>query len=518
MELSGAPKTVLTVTDASVIKDTPISGIVCVQGETMRGEIAKPQFVGNSLQFKRKFGGEHPTSRFAEYCMRMLDAGIKLWVSPVSHFTSTADKTTAVGTKATGTITVSSNVIQVRAKHLGLGYTGTVVTIRAAESLAANKVDFLIKVPDSDQTEIIPDVPTTLTSDLITAFNNKSEHLNIVSVTGTVPVGSVTLAGAVHDASTVVAADYNGDPVGKTGWYSFGTVRDAFRIANIHKADPVIDAGMASYVVNVRKDMRFLWGAPATANAQGIEDYRNGTGSYSHAVINAWQGTFISGAVMVTASNGTQYPMPAIVDALPLYAKKDALFGANYSAAGATRGTITMPNNGVYFNLGSPDNQADFDRLYKFGVNAVIDDESFGVVYWGNASALRDRTKILSKDNVADLVMFILRELRPKVRKFQFDPNDISMFKAMYREVKPFITDELEAKRAIRPGEGKNWFWYGDQDVTDLSQATFNSQSDLSSGRYRARFLFIPIAANEYIAIDVMPTDAGSFELIVSNQ
>ena len=521
MELTGAPKTVIGVSDQSLILSSPNSGIVCVQGPTLRGEPGKAVFVGNSVQYKRLFGGHHPSDLFATLVMRLLDSGAKVYVSRLCHYTNPADKTTIHGAKATATLsevvaTVTHSAV-FNAKFVGAGYNGATVTVRAAESLKANHYDIVVSVPDSDISQTIKDVPALPTAAEVAALNNKLEHVQIGAITTGLRAGTVTLAGGVEDVSLITDTDYIGDNVAKTGWFAFGTVTDAFRIANINKPSPAVDQALAAYV-GARKDMRFHIATPLGANAQGMEDYRMGSGAFVHAAIDSFYGTIVAGDVNVNDHKDTavNYNIPGIVDVLALQARKDREFGPWISAAGGQRGKIIAPNNGIPYNLGAPDNQADFDQIYKKGINAVIKDDSFGPVYWGNKSLYLNQNSLLSKENVADLVVYTLRELKPLVRIEMFNPNDPTSWRTIYRNVRPFIVDVLEANRAIRPGENKKWFWIGDQNVTRAEDAVFNTQSDLDAGKYRARFVFVPITAIEFIGIDVTVTDSGSIELVVT--
>jgi phage tail sheath protein FI len=175
-----------------------------------------------------------------------------------------------------------------------------------------------------------------------------------------------------------------------------------------------------------------------------------------------------------------------------------------------------MPNNGVVYNLQDPDNASDFDRIYGLGINAVIDDENYGTAFWGNRTLLRNKNSLLSKENVGDLVIHVIRNLKPLVKVALFDPNDPLSWKRIYRNVRSFI-DSLETGRAIVPGEGSMWHWIGDQDKDRREEATFNTQADLDAGKYRSRFLFVPIGAIEHIGVDVTVTDSNSISFNLAN-
>lgn len=515
VQLTGAPKTIIGVSDQTNLLAAAIGGIICVQGETLRGEPGKAVFVGSSGFFRRQFGGLHPDSPFPLYCIRMLDAGAKLYVSRAAHYADINSRGTATGTKATGGLTVAgSTTASFTGKFAGAGYNGATVQIVAPSSFQPGYVDLQVTVPESDDVQTVRDVKTTMTAGEGIALNQKLTHVNYVS--GTLSEGVVVLAGGSEDVSAITSADYIGSAQGSTGWNSFSSVTDAYRIANIHRPVPAIDAGLASYAAK-RGDVRFHLGFPLGANAVGLEDYRMGTGAYSHTAINTWMGNFIGGETLGT--NGLDMavtvPIPGIVEALPNIARKDVSPGPWYSAAGFKRGKVLMYTTDVPYNLLSADNQADFDRIYVRGINAIVKDDVEGPVLWGNRSALLDNTKVTSKENVADLILYLIRTFKPLFRREQFDPNNPKMWRTLFRAALPIITD-LEQREAIEPGEGSGWVWNGDQDAYKRSDATYNTQADLMAGKYRARFMFKPISATEFLALDLVVADSGSFSILLA--
>lgn len=515
--LSGSPKTVLSVADNSALVRREPAGIICVQGPTKRGRINKVAFIGNSFQFMRVFGGHRSDSLFPTLCMRMLDAGAKLYVNRIGHYTDIEDAGTLDGTKATGTITVEADVLTVQAKEVGDGYNGLVVTVQEAASGDAAKVDITAEIDNASET--VRDIPNNLATADVGEWNEKFDLIDLVSITGVIPVGNATLATGAQDIAAIVADDRNGSVTSKIGWYAFSGVTDAWRIANIESQDPVVDAGLATFcqaMSNGGNPFKFHVAAPVGANAAGFEDYRMGTGAYAHTPIDNYLGTLVAGDIKIVDPRDSErkIDIPGLVDVLPLVAAKDNV-NPWLSAAGYKRGKVQMPNFGVNFNLGAGDNAADFDRIYEKGVNAVVY-QDFNVMYWGNRSMLLDKTKLTSKENVADLLVHIIRGIRPLVKQEQFEPNDPQSWRKIYLNVRPFIQTLVDG-RAIRPGENERWFWIGDQDVDDYIDAEFNSVNDLDAGIYKARFIFVPVPAMEYIGIDITATNTNALSFVVNN-
>lgn len=527
MAATGAPKTTFTVRDESLIISQPVRGIICLQGETMLGEVNKPTFIGNSNKFLRKLGSYHPDSKFPFYCLRMLDSGVKMYVSRSGQYSDPNDSGTLVGTKATATLTVATETVVFEAVGIGAGYNDIKITVRDAVSLAANSCDILLDIPGIPGDFVVNDIPRVLDAQGIIDKNIKIKdtilHIQITSITNFIPNGTVQLGSTVsgvQDVTTIDAASFNGTKAGKTGWYSFSTVQDAFRIANIHKPDPVIDAGLDAYATDrlntTSSPMRYHIGTPLGLSADGMGAYRMGTSPYSHTAIDNWLGHIVVDDVNVTDPQDTdnRFYIPSIVDYLSIQSFSDTRDWPWYSAARIETNKVIAPNNGVRLNLKEPGNTADYDLLYPKGINAIVKEDA-RVKYHGNKSLLLNNNKISNKSNVADLLVYILRELPKIVRLGEFQPNDVQLWKETYNRVKPWITDVLVANRAIKPGEDKQWFWIGDQNANLPTDAEYNEQSNIDAGEYRIKFVFVPVVATEYITVTVSATDSNSIAAIV---
>ena len=70
-------------------------------------------------------------------------------------------------------------------------------------------------------------------------------------------IGNGTIAGGAEDVTLIDDNDYIGNVTAETGWYSFGNVRNAFRIANIDRPSPDVDIALVNYVMTRKGgDMR----------------------------------------------------------------------------------------------------------------------------------------------------------------------------------------------------------------------------------------------------------------------
>jgi hypothetical protein len=278
---------------------------------------------------------------------------------------------------------------------------------------------------------------------------------------------------------------------------------------------------LVAYVVG-RKDMRAVTRTPLGLTASGIDDYRNGEGVYSHTPHDS-----LYADLWYTDGEITDPQDPDVKDLsvslIGFYAgvraKADNKDGEWFSASGARNGKIAGVNR-IPINFVSPGNRGQYDSLYELGVNAIVNHPSFGVCPWGNRTLLKDRTKLTSKQNIADLCVFIARTITGLAEEFSFQPNDFIMFNQLYRKVLPFIRNVLVDGRAIQgdddaqKGEGVWWHYFGDQFATTPDELSFNTKEDIDAGKYRVRFAFKPIAANEYIAIDIAPADSATIQNI----
>lgn len=516
MELTGAGKIVYGVDEsASVILNPTQGGIAMIQGPTLIGEIGKAVFIANWPAFVRNFGSHHPVSMFPTYMKIMLDAGAKFWVTRAFHFTDIDDVDTVTGTKASGTLTVDTDVNNWAAIAVGEGYNGATITTSAARSGDAARIDVLVTLPGGDVTERLENVKRVLTVDEIAAVNEKLKFVQLATVTGELVVGTATLAGGVQDTTEIVSDDYKGSAIARNGLYSFSKASNAFRLVN-WKADPLIDIAYADFAKTTMRVKAEL-GVPVGATAEGMNEYRMGEGAYDHTPVNTWLATFTYGDLSVPdpRDGKLRIQIPGVVAVIANKLVKDASGSPWLSAAILPEyGIVRSANFGVEYDLNAPENQANYDLLSANGANAITNDETFGVVYHGNDSALLDRTSVLRDENTADLVLYVLRNLPQYIRTSQFRPNDPQMWENLYLKVRPSI-DVLVNGRAIRPVEGRDWFWIGDQDVDDYRDAVYNTVADIDAGKYKARFVFVGVTAAKYIGIDFVPTDSNSIATIV---
>lgn len=403
------------------------------------------------------------------------------------------------------------------AKNIGNGYDGITIDV-TLNKLDNTKVDVTVTVAGNQkQPQVQKGINRVPSGTDITNLNLLLKDVNLLSMTTRLPIGRTTLAGGVYDVTILTDTDYTGDSNAKTGRYSFGTVLNASRIANLERNTPIVDAAYVSYVES-RVFMRSIMTFPGGLDFDTANAYRTGESPYNHSPIDSMWGSYIYGDVNYYDPRDVNKDLilSGIGDVCGLRAKIDSKQGEWISHAGYPNGVIDQ-NKGVILNLGNPDDADKAGILYENGINAVIVHETFGTIYWGNRSLLRDQSKITSKENVAELMIYVMRNLKIFSDKGLFKPNDPISWGNLYREAKQFILG-LEDSEAIEKGEGVKWAWIGDQNVDQPSDVQFNDPGEIAAGKYRARFVFLPISATEYIGIEAVASDAGSLQFALTTQ
>lgn len=518
--MAQSPQSIVDIVDFSKLPLKTLKGVACVQGVTMKGPLRTPILMQKWEDFLQIFGGYHPDSMFPLYCERALKNGAKLYVSRVSNYDDLEDKESYDGTKASVLLAPATD-IRAFSLHIGIGYNDVEVTISGSLPLVC---DILVRQPGMEA-QTLKNVKRNVTRadilDINQQFLNKYREKTLVEFKGTFPSvipadplatvtfqntsGYLLLIGG-EQTLPILPESYNGLAVGGTGWYAFNEIVDSKVIYNFDAPIPEVDAGLAEYCAK-RKDMRFVIRTPLELTANGMEDYRMGTGAYSHQPLDTWYGKLIAGDIRVFYK-GAKVLIPAMVDVCALEMKKSLQW---LVASGLERGVLPNDVVGCPYNLLSPALRDDYNNIYEKGINAVGIHRTGKTVYWGNRTLLLDLTKLLKFDNVADLAMYIRESLQGIIDEFNFEPNDLKMYEKVYIAVKPFI-ESLEAGRAIHPGK---WEWQGDQFASTVEDLQFNTHDDLQQGRFSADFLFAPIVANEIIRIRAGVSDLGSFAEIV---
>ncbi len=342
------------------------------------------------------------------------------------------------------------------------------------------------------------------------AINAKSKFLTFSGITGTIDAGAVqTLTGGVQDVTLINATDYIGDAIARNGIHSFDAVTDITKIAVPEKAIPALDIALAAYA-DMRKDLRAILRTPIGIDGAGIVAYREGTSPYSFSPVDTFRASMFTGGLRILHPiTGLEVQISEIGDVIGSYSRKDNTTKDWFTVGGPKRGRIKNAL-GVIFNLGTPAYSATADVVDVHGVNAIIDHETFGPVIWGN-STLQKADTLLKHDNVADLMIFLSRALKPLIQSESFDPNDIETWKAIHRRVTPLL-DYVKEGRGIW-----NYLYQGDQDIDTIDQAVVNTDENIDAGMYVFNLFISPKVGMKYSGVKVIVTNSGvNFEALAT--
>lgn len=408
-------------------------------------------------------------------------------------------------TRFTGGVT-SANAIDItfQAKEIGQAYNGVWYEIKPSADKTPNEFDIVVGIDGYPSiTKTILNVPATMTSDIQNRINNEQFLIEVVDgFSGDIRATSKTyLTGGVFDRTQITPQDYIGSAIGNTGVYAFDSFTNFVKLAVLGVHYPDVDIALAAYAEQ-RKDFIFATSCPVMDNTQNWLDYRNGEGVYSHAALDTWRGFMTAGGIKHKHPD-TLLPeyISELGDVLGLISKKDTETAAWFSAAGSKRGRI-KDALGVRYNVGTPARKSVADQLSIQGINTVIDHESYAVVFFDNVTLQRKNT-ILKNLNVAELLIYLSRTIKPLTDEELFDPNDIDTWKAIYRKVFT-VMDFVQTGRGIY-----RWLYEGDQDIANVTEAVINSSDNISQGAYIFNLYFAPTPALKFIKTRGIVTTAG---------
>lgn len=513
MNTQGLAKVSAEVIDISVLIATGLKGIHAFFGETEKGIEGKTVLVGSWAEYRKHFGGLLTSSDFPLLCKRALDAGCKLRVARVHSYTDVSDRSTVTGTQSTGTFT---NGAVVTATSRGSLY--YFVDVKKAANGIAGKVDVVVYQSDATntlRTELarILGLNNTLTAEDVAKFNSAQLDLSIAST----QIGETLIETIAEDdtatlvitggtAMTAMAdADYIGDSSVSTGMHVFDNDNDFVRISIPAQAKNTLDVALAAYVIN-RQDCRAILRTPIGISGATAVEYRECSGVYTGQAVNTWLASMIFGELDVThPTTSAKVGIPAVADVAGCMSNKDNNQREWFASAGPKRGRIGNAL-GLGYNLGTAARTTEADSVDIHGINPVIDDKDYGLVYWGNSTLQKEDT-LLKHENVADLIIFILRAVTPLAKSELFDPNDVDTWKAIYRKVRPLL-------ETIRKGRGIwDYLYQGDQDVEKIEEAVINNPIDVDAGGYVFILWIKPKVGMKYVGIKVTVTNSGtSFE------
>lgn len=520
MALTGPAHSEINIINRSVVVGTGPLGLVGLSGPTEMGPINTPTLIGSLNEYLRVFGKLLTTSDFPLYVRRFLEAGGRCYVNRLGHYTDIADPATLVGVAATITLGTGGNTAVFTAKNIGTWANGVIVTATAAASGLAGKLDITFTFPNNSlANQVVRNIPATgMTTDQKAAFNVESQYINIGTTAGTLVAGTATLASGSQDVTAIVATDVVGDVASLTGWHAFDNTVDLVKLCAPSYADNDIDVGLGAYI-GTRKKLIGVFRPPIGLTDSGAVDYREATGAYTGGVaIDEYRMVMIYGD-LYAKNPVTLAPITisAVADVLACGSRRDNSDEDLYkSSAGPERGWIRNAS-GVVFNVGTEARQLNAANLVAHGISHVIQHETYGIRFWGDVTLTKTYVgTLLAQLTVVEFLTNLMAQLKPKIDFQLFNPNNPSSWAAVYRSVRA-IMNVVETKGAVQGGENTGWVYQGDQDVTDVSQATATSPSDIAAQRYTPKLFVKPTDAMLYIGLDlVVDTTDVNYQMVLT--
>lgn len=412
---------------------------------------------------------------------------------------------------ASGVTAISTVALTFSAASVGAWGNSLYAYAKAAISGTANLFDVTIGLTGYNLDVILTDVPVNPTAPQIATYNSKLSGNGLATITSITTMGafvSAAFTSGAEDKSLVNVVDYIGDSSNGTGFHAFDQNVDIWKLAVPSITIPILDIALAAYA-DARADIMVLFRTPLNSTGNQALQYRLGSAlanniAYSHAPVNSWRAMMFTGTLQVTdPTTGATKSFGETGDVAYLISNKDNnAKGPWFSFSGPKRG-ILKNVIGVVNNLRSTALKALADLVDINGINAIVNHETYGVASWGNGTLWRSNT-LLKKAEVAELLIYLSRTLKPLVESETFDPNDIDTWKQIYRNVKP-VLEQVKADRGVW-----DYLYEGDQDIDNISQATVNTTQNIDAGAYHFNLYIKPKVGMKYQLISCIVTNSGA--------
>jgi hypothetical protein len=514
---TGTPNVSIQVEDASLISIAKEIGVCAVLGITEMGIPTQPKLIRNWAEYRRNFGGLMATSDFPLYCKMALDGGSSLLVSRLVHYADITDPSTAAGVKSIvaliwGTPSPTGG-LEIEAKSVGAWGNGLSVEITPS---GVNVGKFIVKISFSGNSELTRsfELSETPTQAEIDGFNETCETCTILSTFGNIEAQvSTPFTTGIDDYTGLVLADYVGDSFAKTGLHSFDENRTPVRIAIPENVDSAINDALVSYITDPavgRMDMRPIVRMPIGISGYDAVDYRNGTGLYTGAnVIDTWVASIVWGSGKIRDPyTGLKKSVSPIGYYIGAKGKRD---NKSYPWRSVCESNNLNHNKVPYleldYNIGLPSRITESDSVNNNGINSVIGiGGSF--LFSGDWTMQKAQTR-LRDDNVADLVMHVIRGCDDVFRPFLYKPQHPITWKAENAALTTFLED-------IKSNQGiDDYRIVDDSKASTKMEATVNTLSDLDAGIYRVFIYIKPVNTQKYILVQVTINNSStSYEVI----
>jgi Phage tail sheath protein. len=397
-------------------------------------------------------------------------------------------------------------------KYPGANYNDLRVSMVPASNGQANYFDLVIEfATESDYTPevypnlIITSTPTIEQSTYLKDVISGSELVNVAyrDLSGLsspiVPQVNYSRYSGGTDGGAVTDTDYIGDSGAKNGLHAFDTVSDIYAIGCGNTSDAMAIAG-AAYAAS-RQDLQYFHHFDNALKTPAQIVAKRDSLNINTPFIEFWCG----GLNILDPLTNLRKDILAIGDILGVAAYSEITAGAYRSFAGTQRGLV-YDAFGVVNNFGATADLTSLNLLSNHQVNAVINVDN-QIELSGNFSG-QLATSHLSFNNVIRLIIYIKRSLRPLLKQFIEEPNDIPTWKDIYLTVKPFMDGLVSPARALF-----DYRWQGDQFANSYDDLKVNDITQVGLGKYTVVLSLKDITSlREFNILIVITASSVSFE------
>lgn len=241
-----------------------------------------------------------------------------------------------------------------------------------------------------------------------------------------------------------------------------------------------LNAGIVTYVES-RKDCLALLDLPQGQTVSTLVDFRNGTGSYSHAAFNSsYAANYALWPLVTHPITGAQTKAPPSAFVAGICARVDNTLNVWTAPAGL--------NQGLIFDAVSAEmalQPGDEDTLYSNNIN-YLTTKIGSLVVWGQKT-LQIKDSALNRVNVRRLMCFIEGSINAATLFFIDKPNTVQTWQEFKRTVNPYL-------QTIKDGQGLYDFFV-------VCDATINNAAAVDSGTMNAVVNVKPVRAVDFIPI-----------------
>lgn len=326
------------------------------------------------------------------------------------------------------------------------------------------------------------------------------------------------LTGGDFEVQTLLSEeDYIGDQTAKTGLWAFSKDQRPYRVLAPAIASPAVDNALIEYAKAVRIQRAHIR-TPLGVGGSGAIAYREGQTPYVRVDQDTIYGSLYTGGLSVIHPlTNAQEQIPELGDVVRNKGSRDQAFEFVGRAMGGWETGRCADALDVVVNFFGVSEGNEIDAA---GIIPVVNHPTLGVVFWGNSSLYKTRTKLAS-DHICDLFIDLLRRIQPFYDKKIIAANDPANWKAIHNLVAPVLRqyDTAGAIEAFRDTTGTRrpaFIYVGDQEADTIADAKFNTPEELQNDQYHVQILLAPKGIMKYIIVDLVATSQSTnFSLLL---